>query len=62
MLKQHFGNDIKITAVYMENAIGWKVIKPEDSQAHTCNPFKDRWRLFACDLMKTRNRITTLFL
>ena len=33
LLKEHFGNEFKITAAYMENVTGWPSIKAEDPKA-----------------------------
>lgn len=30
LIKEHFGNEHKITAAYMEKALSWPVVKPED--------------------------------
>lgn len=30
LLKEHFGNEHKITAAYMEKALSWPAVKPED--------------------------------
>lgn len=33
LLKEHFGNEVKIASAYMEKALSWKMIKAEDAKA-----------------------------
>lgn len=33
LLKRHFGDDFKITTAYIEKALNWSVIKPDDGKA-----------------------------
>ncbi len=33
LLKEHFGNEVRITSAYMEKAFSWKTIKSEDAKA-----------------------------
>ena len=33
LLKPHFGNDFRITTAYMEKALNWTVIRPDDGKA-----------------------------
>ena len=33
LLKEHFGNEFKITAAYMEKVTGWTSIKAEDAKS-----------------------------
>lgn len=33
LLKRHFGNDFKITTAYVEKALNWSVIRPDDGKA-----------------------------
>lgn len=32
LLKEHFGNEIKVSAAYLEKALNWTAIKPEDGK------------------------------
>lgn len=33
LLKEHFGNEVRIASAYMEKALSWKMIKSEDAKA-----------------------------
>ena len=33
LLKRHFGDDFKITTAYMEKALNWNAIRPDDRNA-----------------------------
>lgn len=33
LLKRHFGIDFKITTAYMEKALNWSIIRPDDGKA-----------------------------
>lgn len=33
LLKEHFGNEVKISSAYMDKVLSWKSMRPEDSKA-----------------------------